>query len=230
MKRDVWAYAGMAVVAVAAAVISFDSLMGLARLAGIVPPWLLPLAIDAYAVTATRMWMTGTVSARVRRYACCNAFAAIAVSVAGNAAYHGFTAAGVHRLGSDRWPVAVAVAAVAPIMLGLVAHLHSLLSTDRTNSPTPTPQTMPVVPSAEPSRPVPPDTPPRRPHPTPAAPTRVGTRSVEMRDHIRSLIAAGQPVVAAEVDRRFGTNGYAKKIVAQVKAESNGHTPTGAPT
>src|SRR5215472_14051 len=113
----------MAVVAVAAAWSSFSALTALARLAHIWPPQLLPIAIDAYAVAATRIWLTGAGPAR--SWARINSFAAIGISIAGNAAAHGFAAAGVKRI---PWGLAAGVAAVAPLVLWLVVHLHSLLS------------------------------------------------------------------------------------------------------
>jgi len=71
-ERDWWVAAGMAVTACSAAVSSFSGLRSLAAATG----WpealspLLPFTIDAYAMTATRVWLSGaTRSARARRFA-----------------------------------------------------------------------------------------------------------------------------------------------------------------
>lgn len=55
--RDWWVVCGMAVTAVSAAVASFSGLRGLAELAGWPQPLaaLLPLTVDAHALTATRV-------------------------------------------------------------------------------------------------------------------------------------------------------------------------------
>lgn len=148
--RDNGTYGGMLVVAVAAAVLSFSALSGLAGLAGVtvtVPlsewvfrlAWLLPIAVDAYAVTATRVWLRTAGTDRTRRYARRNAIGAIALSVAGNAAFHALDAAGVVSLADVPfgWTVIVAVSAVPPVLLGLVGHLHALVSDDhRSTVPT----------------------------------------------------------------------------------------------
>ena len=62
MRRDRINYALLVVVGVAAALLSFTALAGLARLAGVTGhagavrlAWLLPVSIDAYAVTSTRV-------------------------------------------------------------------------------------------------------------------------------------------------------------------------------
>jgi hypothetical protein len=159
--RDRGTYGGMLAVAVAAAVLSFSALAGLAELAGVtatVPlpaggrfrlAWLLPIAIDAYAVTATRVWLRTGATARTRIYARRNAIGAIALSVAGNAAYHALDAAGITSLMEARagWAVVVAVSAVPPVMLGLVGHLHALVSDDsRPTTTTTAPAGPPAVP------------------------------------------------------------------------------------
>jgi hypothetical protein len=162
VERDRGTYAGMLAVAVAAAVLSFSALAGLAELAGVTAAlplpaggrfrlaWLLPIAVDAYAVTATRVWLRTAGTARTRRYARLNAIGAIGLSVAGNAAYHALAAAGVASLGTVRagWLVVVAVSAVPPVMLGLVGHLHALVSDDRQPAPAPLVQPARTAPAA----------------------------------------------------------------------------------
>ncbi|WP_239310624.1 DUF2637 domain-containing protein [Frankia sp. Cj3] len=128
-RRDLSTYVGMLAVAVAAAVLSFSTLSGLAELAGVSGEvlgfklaWLLPIAIDAYAVTATRVWLRNTATGHVRQYARSNAVGAIGLSVTGNGAYHFFASAGVTSLTSvsSGWLVVVTVSAVPPVILGLV--------------------------------------------------------------------------------------------------------------
>jgi len=116
---------GMAVAAASAAIASFTGLRGLAEVAGWPGrlAWLLPITIDAYAMTSTRVWLAGTpAAARARRFARANAIGAIATSIIGNAAYH-LVAAGLLRIS---WPIVVLVGAVPAAVLGLTAHLHAL--------------------------------------------------------------------------------------------------------
>lgn len=124
-KRDWFVAAGMFVSAASAAVSSFDGLRSLALVAG----WstymapLLPLTLDAYAMSATRVWLADmATSTRARRFARRNAVGAIAASLLGNATYH----AGAARLIETRWIVVVIVGAVPPVVLGLVSHLAVL--------------------------------------------------------------------------------------------------------
>ena len=172
--RDKTTYAGMSAVAVAAAVLSFSALSGLAVLAGVagaVPlpgtvagfrlAWLLPIAVDAYAVTATRVWLRADADDRIRTYARRNALGAIGLSVAGNAAYHALSAAGVSTLATVRagWLVVVAVSAVPPVILGLVGHLHALVTT-HTGQPAPVAVPPVVAPASTPDTDTGPDTAP----------------------------------------------------------------------
>lgn len=136
-RRDVWTWLGIGVVALAAAVMSFDALRRLAVRAGVAAElaWLLPLAIDAAVVVATRAWLVGHTSARVTSYARNLALGSLGLSVAGNATEHGMAAYTV----TTPWWVVVAVSAVPPAMLGAIAHLAALAATDRhTTDPTAT--------------------------------------------------------------------------------------------
>jgi hypothetical protein len=115
----------MAVSATSAAVSSFAGLRELAIVAGwpVVLAPLLPLTIDAYAMTATRVWLAeSTRSQRARRFARTNAVGAISLSLCGNAAYHLIAV----RLVAASWVVVVAVGAVPALVLGLVSHLAVL--------------------------------------------------------------------------------------------------------
>ncbi|MDQ7903086.1 DUF2637 domain-containing protein [Phytohabitans sp. ZYX-F-186] len=137
-KRDVFVAAGMAVSAASAAVSSFEGLRSLAVLAGwsVYMAPLLPLTIDAYAMSATRVWLSeSTASSRARRFARRNAVGAILASLLGNAMYH-VIAAGL--LGMS-WVVVVVVGGIPPVVLGLVSHLAVL----RRQSDLPVPQAVP---------------------------------------------------------------------------------------
>jgi hypothetical protein len=121
-KRDALSVLGMVAVAGAAAFTSYSGLDGLAQLAG----WpkqlalLLPVTIDAYAMTATRVWLSpARLTRKARSWARGNAIGAIATSVLGNTVFH---AAAAHVL-SVTWPVVVGISAVPSVVLGLTVHL-----------------------------------------------------------------------------------------------------------
>lgn len=126
--RDGWTWLGIGVVAAAAAVVSFAALRQLAERANVPPSlaWLLPVAIDATIVVATRVWLIGGAGRRVVGYARFLALGALALSVAGNAAEHAMTA---YRVVAPWW-VLVAVSAVPPVALGATVHLAALLAND----------------------------------------------------------------------------------------------------
>lgn len=128
-RRDLWTWTGIATVALAAAVMSFDALRRLAERSGVAAElaWLLPVAIDAAVVVATRAWLTGHECDRVRVYARGLALGSLSLSVAGNATEHGMSAYDV----ATPWWVVVAVSAVPPAMLGAIAHLAALAAADR---------------------------------------------------------------------------------------------------
>lgn len=118
-------WVGLFVVAVAAAVLSFASLRHLAAICGTSErlAWLLPVAIDAAAVVATRVWLSRRVPAGARHQARRLAIGAIVLSVVGNAADHVLSAFRI----VPPWYAVVAVGAVAPAVLGTVAHLVALV-------------------------------------------------------------------------------------------------------
>ncbi|MFD2396794.1 DUF2637 domain-containing protein [Prauserella oleivorans] len=122
MSRAWITWTGLAVVAAAAAVLSFDALRQLAVLAGTPAglAWLLPVTVDAAALVATRLWLAGAEGAR--RFARTLALSMIGLSVAGNATSHELVA---YQVVPPWWAV-VAVAAVPPAVLGAVAHLAAL--------------------------------------------------------------------------------------------------------
>jgi hypothetical protein len=123
--RDPWVALGLSASALAALVSSFSGLRSLALLAGWLPIMapLLPVCIDAYAATATRVWLAGSPgSRRARTFARANALGAIALSIVGNATDHLILA---HLL-TVNWVIVVVVGAVPPAVLGLVTHLAVL--------------------------------------------------------------------------------------------------------
>lgn len=137
-RRDWWVTGGMTITAMSAAVSSFSGLRSLAMAAGwpdLLAP-LLPLTVDAYAITATRVWLAhSTRSARARRFACWNALLAVGLSLVGNGIWH-LAEAGLLTVG---WPVVVTAGSVPPVVLGLLSHLAVLRGEDR-----PEPRTAPV--------------------------------------------------------------------------------------
>ena len=123
--RDLWVMTGMLVAAASAAVASFTGLRGLALITGWPPrlAWLLPVTLDAYAMTSARVWLASTTGARrARRFARANAIGAITASIAGNATYHSATVGLMHISP----PIVVLVGAVPAAVLGFTAHLHAL--------------------------------------------------------------------------------------------------------
>ncbi|MDP9864029.1 MULTISPECIES: hypothetical protein [Streptosporangium] len=139
-RRDWVADLGIAVVALAALVSSASALAGLAKLAawGDQLALLLPVMVDAYGITSTRIWLSkSTRSARVRKHAAGNATAAIVMSVVGNVVYHAIEAGALHL---PAWVLVVAVSVVPPITIGLLSHLVALRSGDTVPAPAATEQ------------------------------------------------------------------------------------------
>jgi len=162
----------MAVAATSATIASFSGLRGLAALAGWPDrlAWLLPITLDAYAMTSARVWLADLpFTDRARRFARANALGAITASITGNAAYH-CTEAGLLHI---TWPVVVIVGAIPATILGLTAHLHALQGTTTRTPPVPdappNPQARPnpYLPEISTARP-----PPSRPRPAPGRPRK----------------------------------------------------------
>lgn len=194
-QRDGWVTLGMIVSATSAALTSFDGLRQLALAAGwtsLMAP-LLPLTIDAFAATATRIWLAdGTKSKRARRFARTCTVGAILLSLGGNAVFHLIAA---NLLAVD-WVIVLTVGAIPPVVLGLITHLAVLRgqvelairddrSTGVSTAPSPVPGT--VLPAVrEPFESVvvqekvsPPARPVRRPARKPSVP-RYGSKDVLM--------------------------------------------------
>lgn len=124
-RRDGLLYMGMGAVGLAAAASSYVALQDLALRTGWLESlsWLLPLTVDAYAMTAVRVWLgRSTRSQPARTWAKANAIGGIALSVAGNAVDHA-ASAGVIAVS---WPLIVAVSAIPPVVLGLLVHMAHL--------------------------------------------------------------------------------------------------------
>ncbi|MFG2144263.1 DUF2637 domain-containing protein [Streptomyces sp. NPDC048696] len=156
-RRDWLLFAGMGAVGIAAAASSYAALQDLAVRTGWWAwlSWLLPLTIDAYAMTAVRVWLgNSTRNPVARAWAKANAIGAIILSVAGNAVDH-TVAAGVVPVG---WPLIVSVSAVPPVVLGLLvhmAHLRTLPSATGSPAEAGQEQPPPSVPSTPPAAPKP---------------------------------------------------------------------------
>jgi hypothetical protein len=132
--RDITTWAGLAVVGVAAAVLSFSALSDLARLCGITGvievhgvrfqlSWLLPITVDVLAAVTTRVWLRAQAAREAVAFARRAAWAAIGATVGGNA-YHG---ALVESGSRPPLLACVLVSAVPAVVLGGLVHLAVLV-------------------------------------------------------------------------------------------------------
>lgn len=121
-------WTGLGTVLVCAAVLSFDSLRGLAVSCRVSPAlaWLLPVGVDAGAAVATRAWLSRRANRDAEHFARRMTWGLLALTVVGNAAHQGMAAHNV----SPPWWVAVAVGAVPPVVVGACVHLAVLLGRD----------------------------------------------------------------------------------------------------
>lgn len=88
----------------------------------------LPIGVETYAAFALRVWLSGNVAGRARRFARRSAISSLVLGAAGQVAYHLMSAAGIT---SAPWPVTTAVACLPVAVLGMGAALaHLLRSTD----------------------------------------------------------------------------------------------------
>lgn len=115
---------GLAVVSMAALLMSFTSLHALAVLCGYSDrmAMLLPVLLDAGAGVATYTWLATDAAERARQFARKLAIGLLSTSVALNALGHGLASAGVR----PHWLVVVAVSGLAPAILGACVHLVGL--------------------------------------------------------------------------------------------------------
>lgn len=137
-------YGLLAVVAAAAAILSFVALRDLGLACGFPPQlaWLVPIVIDAGAAAGSVTWLSsppGMAKVFGRRLA----IVLLTASVIGNGIAHLLEA---YRLEAAWWLV-VAVSAVAPTVLAAVVHLTVVTSQQRTARPD-----MPVEPPVAPPR------------------------------------------------------------------------------
>ncbi|ASO22047.1 hypothetical protein FHR81_004945 [Actinoalloteichus hoggarensis] len=216
-RQDGATTAGLLAVGGAVAVLSFDGLTGFAELAGFrqslplpfltegLPlAWLLPVALDAYAVVATRVWLRSPhASAATRDTARRQAYGAVGLSVVFNGVYHAVDA---HRDGS--WlavGAAVALSVVLPVLLASVAHLAARVAVDRTAA----------------------DAPDLMPEPNEAAESVDEPADAESPSEVKERMAAhwlaereqGRVLSGAELDRHFGTREYGRRVVRALKRE-----------
>ncbi|WP_163511205.1 hypothetical protein [Fodinicola acaciae] len=151
--RDRWADAGIVTVGLTAGLMSWAAWSHLAEMVGMrgalplfsfeVPlAWLLPIAVEVFLVTAIRIWQrqpphpskngaasTESAPDHVRGFARGYALAAMAASIAANAAYHALTLpAGSAGILDLRWWIAMITAALPPLMLAGIAHLRGLVT------------------------------------------------------------------------------------------------------
>ena len=147
--RDVWTWAGLAVVGAAAAIMSFTALADLAERCGITTrihlagdvelrvAWLLPIAVDVLAAVATRVWLQRRANELAVAFARRAAWSAIVTTIVGNAAHGAVMASGGVAPG---W-AGVVVSAVPAVALGAIVHLAVLVG----RGPDPAPLDLPVV-------------------------------------------------------------------------------------
>jgi hypothetical protein len=89
----------------------------------------LPIGVEAYAAFALQVWLTGNavVSNRTRRFARWSALAALGLGIAGQAAYHLLSQAGMNRA---PWEVTTLVSCLPVLVLGMGSSLVHLLRSD----------------------------------------------------------------------------------------------------
>lgn len=148
-RQDLVTWAGLAVVLVAAAVLSFHALRDLAITVRIAESyaWLLPIAVDAGAAVSCACWLSRSVPEDASHFARSMTWALLAGTVIGNAAHLGMTAAGI----VPPWWAAVLVGAIPPAVVGGTVHLAVLVGRGHQSSPAAdTPEAPPLVVDTEP--------------------------------------------------------------------------------
>ncbi|MFF1823835.1 ABC transporter permease [Kribbella sp. NPDC058245] len=91
----------------------------------------LPIGVETYAAFALRVWLSGRVPARARKFAKRTALSALALGALGQVAYHLLEAQGVT---SAPWPITTAVACLPVAVLGMGAALAHLINTRENGS------------------------------------------------------------------------------------------------
>lgn len=196
-SRASWVtWAGLAVVLIAAAVLSFAALRDLAvsvrisdRLA-----WLMPIAVDAGAAVSCSAWLSPRSPRDVARFARSLTWALLVLTVVGNAAAQGMAAAGI----TPPWWCAVLVGAIPPAVVGGVVHLAVLVGRGSGAEPVIVTTTSTTV-EAEPGE-------------------GVETAPTPLESRVRALVAtADGPVGRKTVMREFGvTEHQARKVLSTV--------------
>lgn len=233
-RRDWWTLTGIAIVAVGAIVASFTAQAGLGDLAGwhasldvfgvaVRLSWLLPLCVDAYGVTATRIAVNSDrYSDHTRHHALIHAVGAVVVSIVANAIYHALQAK-VLGLGELRWVLVVAVSMIPPVALGALAHLMALCARDDAHTPNGgTGEQVPVHPEPVEPQPVRLET---------VRPTAVAARTPIARTSVVELsaVGAGRTRTRSETADRARVDRAAllSELVRQIRhTESDGGTWT----
>ncbi|MEU8223890.1 ABC transporter permease [Kribbella sp. NPDC048915] len=91
----------------------------------------LPIGVETYAAFALRVWLSGRVPAKARRFAKVSALSALALGALGQVAYHLLEAAGVT---AAPWPITTVVACLPVAVLGMGAALAHLIHTRPTQN------------------------------------------------------------------------------------------------
>ncbi|MEU4193160.1 ABC transporter permease [Kribbella sp. NPDC026611] len=91
----------------------------------------LPIGVETYAAFALRVWLSGRVPVRARRFAKRSALSALALGALGQVAYHLLEAAGVT---AAPWPITTVVACLPVAVLGMGAALAHLIHTRENGS------------------------------------------------------------------------------------------------
>lgn len=125
-SNDRVSWAGMSIVLVSAAALSFAQLMALAVECGFSPrlAWLLPITIDFGEAVACRVWLRRHTPPAASRFAGLMTWGLLITTIIANGVGHGLAAASMR----PPWGVAVAVGAVPPLVVGLCVHLMMLVS------------------------------------------------------------------------------------------------------
>jgi hypothetical protein len=87
----------------------------------------LPIGVETYAAYALRVWLSGRVPPRARRFAKCSALGSLALGALGQVAYHLMIATGIT---TAPWWITTAVSCLPVAVLGMGAALTHLLRTD----------------------------------------------------------------------------------------------------
>lgn len=127
---------GGTVALLCAAAISAQTLFALGRLIGLSAwtAWLLPAALDVYAMTSTRVAFQVPVGHEARNKAIWNARIALFFTISSNCLYHAMhLAAGHNRWTPADWAL-VGVSALPPIVVERLLHLQSIVNTGGANT------------------------------------------------------------------------------------------------